>query len=511
MNFQSILFNHTEYRIDENTISDPSCFVNLHLNQIVDALIKGKEEYNLRPYFQIPLPDVDTIVFRQKVMADLENPRLFRYVQTFADSMRSLRDQMNYNAKLEYQHHKERLFIDAIIFYFEFLQEFFRNLSTVDLQSEGLIEFRSYLKKYIQLEEVLNRIAEAREIIVKLSSIKYCVNINGLQVQVLNYENEPDYSNEVEETFAKFKQGNVKDYKVGIPFNLSMNHVEASILKGVALLNPEIFAKMDSFYENNLNFQNSVISVFDREIQFYITYISYIEKIKNVGLKFCYPTILAESKQVLCNECFDLALANKLIDDKKEVVVNDFFLDGKERIIVVSGPNQGGKTTFSRTFGQVHYLSNLGCPIPGSMAQLFLFDNMFTLFEKEEDIGKLRGKLQDDLIRIHEILQSSTSRSIIILNELFSSTTLKDAIFLSKVVMDNIIRLDSICVWVTFIDELASYSEQTVSMVGSVLVENPSMRSYKIQRKPADGLAYAIAVADKYHLTYSSLKERLEV
>lgn len=511
MDFQSILFNHSEYRLDKNATADPACFVDLNLNQIVDSLVKGKEEYNLRPYLQNPLHDVDTIVFRQKVMTDLENPKAFRYVQAFAESMRSLRNQMSFIDRQEYKYHKERLFVDAVIFYHEFLQQFYQNLSNIDLKSEGLIDFKNYLMRFVQSAEVEKKLAEAHEITVKLSSIKYCINIDGLQVHVLKYANETDYTIEVEKTFAKFKQGNVKDYKVGIPFSLNMNHVEASILDGVVTLYPEIFARLDRYYESNLNFQDSVITVFDREIQFYVTYLSYIESVRDAGLKFCYPTILPSSKQVACTECFDLALANTLVQSKTQVVVNDFYLEGKERIIVVSGPNQGGKTTFSRTFGQLHYLASLGYPVPASTAQVLLFDNIFTHFEKEEDIVNLRGKLQDDLIRIHEILESATGQSIIFLNELFASTTLQDAILLSKEVLNRIIELDALCVWVTFIDELASYSEQTVSMVGSVLDGNPTLRSFKIQRKPADGLAYAITVAERYHLTYSSLKERLKV
>lgn len=511
MSFKSILF-HSSETVGKKGVPTvaPDFFVDLNLDQIASAFTAGKEEYNLKPFFYKPLQTSDGIRYRHEIMQDIENEALFSSLDNFGKNMRNMREQLAQLEKLYFKYQKERLFLDVVELYCDTVNKLMLDLTELPLKSEGLKSFLAYLKQLVHSESFSGFVNEVRQIADNLSSVRYCIYMRGLRVQVREYMGETDYSVEVDETFAKFKEGKVDDYKSKLKYSVAMNDVEAQILEGVAQLYPDYFLQLDHFYNVKHAFQDELVMRFDREIQFYMAYLNFIKPFRQKGLAFCYPDISAKTKQVSVSDGFDLALANNLVREDKPLVVNDFYLHGKERILVVSGPNQGGKTTFARTFGQVHYLAAMGFPVPGREAKLFHFDRLFTHFEKEENMKNLRGKLQDELYRIHLILKDVTPGSVVIINEIFTSTTLQDQISLSKKILEKIVALDIVGVWVTFIDELASYNEKTVSMVSSVVPENPAQRTFKISRSPADGLAYALSVAEKYQLTYHRLKNRLD-
>jgi DNA mismatch repair protein MutS len=121
-------------------------------------------------------------------------------------------------------------------------------------------------------------------------------------------------------------------------------------------------------------------------------------------------------------------------------------------------------------------------------------DYVYTHFERQETLSTLHGKLDDELVRIHDS---------------FSSTTVNDALLIGTEVLKRIIKLNCVAVYVSFLDEVGEFAPACVSMVGDVADDDPTDRTFKFTRRPADGLAYAAALAVKYGLNYDVLRQRI--
>ena len=507
--FRSVLFEEGS-DLGTGIVAAPECLKDLNLDQVIGAITAGREEYALRPLFEATLCRPDMVIYRQEVARDVQRSCVAEPIRSFAGKMQATRKCVNAAGKAYYRLQGQRWFLDAVLTYCDAIASLQQMLTPVRLNSAGMTAFYAYLTEYAASSPFVALSTAAEQIQRDLAAIRYCVVIQGSAVTVRSGDADADdYSAEIGKVFARFRTRAENSAPARSSADLETNHVEARILDFVALSYPREFTALTDFQSRNQRFLDETMQRFDREIQFYMAYMEFIAGCRRAGLDFCYPDLSAVEKDVFDRAGFDLALADKLVRAGAPVVTNDFYLSGPERIIVVSGPNQGGKTTFARTFGQLHHLAGLGLPVPGTAARLFLFDRLFTHFEHGESSRDLRGKLQDDLVRMHAILDAASPCSIIVINEIFSSTTLSDALLLGKKVVGRIAALDCLCVCVTFLDELASLDEKTVSMVSTVVPEQPAQRTFKLVRKPADGRAYAIAIAAKYRLTYDCLRERL--
>ena len=473
-------------------------------------MVAGREGYDLKPFFYTPA-SLAEVRHRQAVMGDLETPSVLEHVTHFAATMQRMGEHVRRSAKLHYRYQQESVFLQAAELYVKAVTDLARVLAIDPLRSEGMAGFRDYLTGHVASGPFRALARETDQVRAGLTGVRYCLRMNGDRITVARYDGEADYSAEVAQAFDRFAPvAAAPEVKVRPPASSSdMNHVETGVVTLVAQWFPEEFAALHGFCERHVDLLDPTIGRFDREVQFYLAYLGFIAPLQAIGLPFCYPSVDGPRQESLVQQSFDLALAASLVEEDVVPVCNDFTFTPAGRVLLVTGANQGGKTTFARMVGQVHHLARLGCPVPGRRGQVFLCDQIFTHFEREEDLHRLSGKLEDDLTRIKTILDEATGDSLVVMNEIFTSTTVQDAIYLGSQVLARLIERGALGVCVTFVDELSHLDEAIVSLVAGVDPDDPATRTFTVAPKAADGLAYAEAIAAKYGLTYPRLRERI--
>ncbi len=228
---------------------------------------------------------------------------------------------------------------------------------------------------------------------------------------------------------------------------------------------PWAFRRLEQHAERHRDFIAPAVARFDAELRFYLDDLRFVRELAEHGAPCCYPEVTTEFADIHAEDTYDAAPAVRLAGKSGTVVRNDFRLPGRERIIVVTGPDQGGKSAFARAFGQLFHLAALGCPVPGTRARAPLPDALFTHFLHDDDISDPDGAVAQELLRMRDIMAAVTPHSIVVLNESFSTTAAADALRIGGDVVRRIVDRGGAALYVTFLDELAEPGAEVVSMV----------------------------------------------
>lgn len=513
MPFYSILFPSKEKEISNND-KMPDCLSNLNLDQFFGFIFEEKRKYSLEEYYFTMLHDKETIVYRQDVLKDLLNKDVYNLLSVFSErtgvlkkNMNDLRQALKLKAGSDNNFLTKGALFEKAEIYTESLEELFLNLDKLPLKSVGLLKFKKYLEDYCNSEAFKKLLENVKELREKLNKVHFCMYIKGTAMRLAKYQEEESLTDLITNTFLKFREENLKSNSLKPTIAPEEKRVEIEVISLVSKLYPQEFKELVKFALENQNFDDDTLLRFSREIQFYLSWIEGTDLLRCEHLSFNIPEIVCTKDSMYLTDFFDIMLASK---NPALIVPNSITLNSPERILVITGPNQGGKTTFARAFGQAHYLASLGLDIPGTKSKVFLVDKVLTHFEKEETIDTLNGKLLDELERLRVIKDNATKDSLLIINEIFASTTSADALVLGKHMMDFLTDLGAISLVVTFLDELASHGEETVSLMTTIKSDSDHKRTYHIIRKKADGHAYALDIQEKYSLTSMDLERRLK-
>ncbi|MET7768476.1 DNA mismatch repair protein MutS [Nocardia sp. NPDC005366] len=482
----------------------PEVLADLNLDQVFAAAGIGDQEAVTRP-----LREISTVSYRHGVFRDLEVEEIRAAFDAFGAGMRSVLEHLEHAQRLRHPRQRDRWQLDAEAVYCRTILDMCAALRDMPLRSNGLRYWRAWLSDYVGADRFRGLTTDAAKIRAALDAVRYRVRVTGRSVVVDRYDGRSDYSEIVAAAFARFRpDGDPAPPRPGNPWS-DMNEVEERILAAVTAQHPMVFAELERHANRYRDFIDPVVERFDAELRFYLGYLGFVRSLTARGPRYCYPEITADFAGVFAEGAFDAALAHQLSAAGATVVGNDFRLDGAERVLVVTGPNQGGKSTFARMIGQLFYLAALGCPVPGSRTRLSLPDGLFTHFVRQDDLDDPGGALAQELAKIRDILPRVTERSVLVLNESFSTTTADDARLIGGAVLRRIIERGAVAVYVTFLEELAELGPEVVSMVAGVESGDDPVRTFRIDRRPPDGPAYAVAVAHRHGLTYDEIRARV--
>lgn len=501
--FESILFPPQATR-PEPVVRQLRYFRDLGLDQIIETVTRSCDDPQL---FFTPISDRGMILYRQAIMRDLEDMTLRRRFAKLSSQLRTLRRQLTAQGQVKLEYVECSSLLSAAEQYLTILREFTAEFPYGKIHSKGLIDFLRYIGHCLNSPKIVRMHMDLIDLERKLQSVEYTIFLHNNEIRVRKPDGQQSLDEMVDKLFDRFQQEAHGGGTCQAPAGEADPRNENAILTLLANHYPELFDQLRVFHDNYEDFADSRILQFASDIQFYISYLDYTDHMKDLACSFCYPDIAETWEGCQVNDSFDLALAARVSEQRKPIVTNGFDLRCAERILVVTGPNQGGKTTYARMLGQIHYLASLGIRVPGSSATLRLPDRIFTHFGETGRHGA--DNLREELLRLKEITEHSTERSLILVNEIFASVSHEDGVFLGSKMMEQFTKLGCMAVCVTFFEELAVYNSQTVSMMSGILPGSNAKRSYRIMRKAPDGQAYALSLAEKKELTYDQIIRRL--
>ncbi len=163
----------------------------------------------------------------------------------------------------------------------------------------------------------------------------------------------------------------------------------------------------------------SFFTMLRTELAFYIGCLNLHGQLAQMGEPTCFPVPVAPGEHRLCFQgLYDVCLALIM---KQKIVGNDVNADNKD-LMTITGANQGGKSTFLRGIGLSQVMMQCGLFVPAESFSANVAAGLFTHYKREEDTTMESGKLDEELSRMSDIVDTITSNSIVLFNESFAAT-----------------------------------------------------------------------------------------
>jgi DNA mismatch repair ATPase MutS len=182
---------------------------------------------------------------------------------------------------------------------------------------------------------------------------------------------------------------------------------------------------------------NSFFVMLRTELAFYIGCLNLHEKLSQIGghVSFPIPASPVQKKNSF-QELYDICLSLTI---QQKIVGNTVNADNKN-LVIITGANQGGKSTFLRSIGLSQLMMQCGLFVPAESFCSAICDGLFTHYKREEDTTMKSGKLDEELARMSDIVDNIMPNSLLLFNESFAATNEREGSEIARQIVSGLLE-----------------------------------------------------------------------
>jgi DNA mismatch repair ATPase MutS len=197
---------------------------------------------------------------------------------------------------------------------------------------------------------------------------------------------------------------------------------------------------------------DSFLKMLQVELAFFIGCLNLAEQLEQLEEPFCFPQPAPDNERRLTfTGLYDVSLALTM---KQNVVGNDLNADDKD-LVIITGANQGGKSTFLRSIGLTQLMMQCGMFVAALSYCANICEGLFTHYKREEDTSMESGKFDEELSRMSEIVDHISANSMVLFNESFAATNEREGSEIARQISRALLDMHIKVVYVTHLYELA--------------------------------------------------------
>ncbi len=307
--------------------------------------------------------------------------------------------------------------------------------------------------------------------------------------------------------------------------NGGTNDLEAPLFRELKEINSEYISHLDTAIRAYFKKSTEDILTFENQMSFYIGAKKIVEAVRARGLDMCRPKYLPmEERRMNAKGVFDLSFYIQMVSSdpmgslKNKIITNDCRFDDDGRFFVLTGANNGGKTTYTRAIGIIQVFAQAGIYVPCTECEISPVDFIYTHFPKEEEVGLNTSRFTQECKQFKETVDTATRYSMLLLNESIQSTTPTECVYIATE-LTKIFRCVGVRgVYATHLLELARSLDKLnqevegdtklVSLITTVDTTDDNRRLYRIERAAPQEFGYARTIYEKFGVSFEEVKKR---